>query len=370
MHPPAAKLRTPRYTKHPNPMNQVAAGVTQLQIQRFVNVYFVESSNPGEWVLVDTGLPGSEKDIIAAADALFYPGTHPTAIILTHGHMDHSGSARALAEHWHVPVLAHPLELPFLQGKAVYPPADPTVDGGGTLAFVSRFFPPQSFQLSDVVQPLATDNDETPFLPGWRWLHVPGHAPGQIALFREEDRTLLGADAFATANHESVPSLLLQLPKISVAGAPFNYNWQQVRDSVQTLAALVPHAIGCGHGPVIQGAEASVDLRQLANHFPMPAHGRYVTDPAVIDVAGVQYLPPAPKDTLPAKAALVGAGVALAAVGIALLSRGGKSNGHKPAKEPKKNSKVYDLAARRARKSGQASCEPASDEYPYKEIRY
>ncbi|RAK69431.1 MBL fold metallo-hydrolase [Hymenobacter edaphi] len=376
MHPHTPRLRTPAYTKHPNPMNQVAAGVTQLQIQRFVNVYFVESSNPGEWVLVDTGLPGSEKDIIAAADALFYPGTHPTAIILTHGHMDHSGSARALAEHWHVPVLAHPLELPFLQGKAVYPPADPTVDGGGSLAFVSRFFPPQSFQLSDVVQPLTTDDDETPFLPGWRWLHVPGHAPGQIALFRADDRTLLGADAFATANHESVPALLLQLPRISVAGAPFNYNWQQVRDSVQTLAALVPHAVGCGHGPVIQGAEAAAGLRELANNFPMPAHGRYVTDPAVVDANGVQYLPPAPKDTLPAKAALLGAGVALAVAGIALLGRG-KSDGRpgsgpKAPKESKYNSKVYDLAARRARKSGQASCAPAAspDDYPYKEVRY
>ncbi|MCC3158465.1 MBL fold metallo-hydrolase [Hymenobacter sp. 15J16-1T3B] len=360
-------------------MNQVAAGVTQLQIQRFVNVYFVESSNPGEWVLVDTGLPGSEKDIIAAADALFYPGTHPTAILLTHGHMDHSGSARALAEHWNVPVLAHPLELPFLQAKAVYPPADPTVDRGGSLAFVARFFPPQSFQLSNVVQPLALDSDETPYLPGWRWLHVPGHAPGQIALFRAEDRTLLGADAFATANHESVPSLLLQVPKISVAGAPFNYNWQQVRDSVQTLAELVPHAVGCGHGPVIQGPEAAVGLRELANNFPMPTHGRYVAEPAVIDAEGVQYLPPAPKDTLPAKAALIGAGVALAAVaGVALLGRGKsegtKSTGRKTAaKEPAYNSKVYDLAARRARKSGQASCAPSAgalDEYPYKEVRF
>ena len=36
-------------------MKQVAAGVTQLQIQRFVNLYFVETGTPGEWVLVDLG---------------------------------------------------------------------------------------------------------------------------------------------------------------------------------------------------------------------------------------------------------------------------------------------------------------------------
>ncbi|KAA9339307.1 MBL fold metallo-hydrolase [Hymenobacter busanensis] len=347
-------------------MNQVAAGVTQLQIQRFVNVYFVESSSPGEWVLVDTGLPGSEKAIIAAADELFYPGTHPTAIILTHGHMDHAGSARALAEHWRVPVLAHPLELPFLTGRAVYPPADPTVDRGGSLAFVARFFPPQSFQLSDIVQALPIDGNDVPYLPGWRWLHVPGHAPGQLALFRDEDRTLLGADAFATANHESVPSLLLQLPHISVAGSPFNYNWQEVRASVEQLASLQPNAIGCGHGPVIQGPEAAAGLSRLATDFPMPAHGRYVAQPVVLDADGVQYLPPAPADTFPAKAALIGAGAVLVVGALALL---GRKRSHTNGHAGKKRKLGKD---RKANYPPHYSDDPENPfpPYPYKEVYF
>jgi len=315
-------------------MKQVAKGVHQLTIKRFVNVYFVETGQSGEWVLVDTGLPGSEKDIIAAADTLFYPGTHPEAILLTHGHMDHSGSVRALAEHWKVPVLAHPLELPFLTAKAVYPPADPTVDRGGTLAFVSRFFPPQSFQLTDFVQALPTESEaEVPYLPEWRWLHTPGHAPGQLALFRESDRTLLGGDAFATANHESVPELLLQIPAISVAGAPFNYDWEQVRSSVQKLAALRPDAIGCGHGPAVQGAEYTAQLQHLADNFPMPKHGRYVAQPAHLDANGVVSVPQAAQDSLPGKLAIAAAGVA-ALVGVALLVK--KQKKHQQNKYPRK----------------------------------
>ncbi|SHJ30653.1 Glyoxylase, beta-lactamase superfamily II [Hymenobacter daecheongensis DSM 21074] len=314
-------------------MKQVAPGVHQLTIQRFVNLYFVETGQAGEWVLVDTGLPGSEKAIIAAADELFYPGTHPEAIILTHGHMDHSGSVRALAEHWKVPVLAHPLELPFLTARAVYPPADPTVDGGGSLAFVARFFPPQSFQLSDLVQALPTASDEVPYLPGWRWLHTPGHAPGQLALFREADRTLLGGDAFATANHESVPKLLLQLPAISVAGAPFNYDWAQVRHSVQQLAALRPAAIGCGHGPAVRGPKYTAQLQHLADNFPMPKHGRYVSEPARLDANGVVSVPQAAKDGLPGKLAVAAAGVA-ALVGVALLVK--KQKKHKQNEYPRK----------------------------------
>jgi glyoxylase-like metal-dependent hydrolase (beta-lactamase superfamily II) len=186
------------------------------------------------------------------------------------------------------------------------------------LAFVTRFFPPQSFQLSSVVQTLPADSDTVPFLPGWRWHHVPGHAPGQVALFREKDATLLGADAFATTNHESVPSVLLQRPQVSVAGAPFNYNWQQVRESVQKLAGLKPVAIGCGHGPAIQGTEATNGLQQLANFFPMPSYGRYVNDPAQLDENGVAYLPPAPEDPLPKRLTLAITGVGLLA-GAALL---------------------------------------------------
>ncbi|GAA3995695.1 hypothetical protein GCM10022408_02800 [Hymenobacter fastidiosus] len=321
-------------------MKQVAKGVHQLTIQRFVNLYFVETRQPGEWVLVDTGLPGSEKAIIAAADKLFYPGTHPAAIILTHGHMDHAGSVRALAEHWKVPVLAHPLEMPFLTAKAVYPPADPTVDGGGSLALVARFFPPQSFQYSDLMQKLPTDSDAVPYLSEWRWLHTPGHAPGHLALFRESDRTLLGGDAFATANHESVPSLLLMLPEISVAGAPFNYDWEQVRSSVQQLAALRPDAIGCGHGPAVQGAKYTEQLQHLADNFPMPKHGRYVSEPARFDANGVVSVPQAAQDPLRGRLAIAAAGVA-AMVGVALLvkkQRKGQQNKYpRPTSETPRN---------------------------------
>ena len=311
-------------------MDQVAAGVHQLRIKRFVNVYFVEAGTDGEWVLIDTGLPGSDQEIRAAAEQLFGPGAKPLGIVLTHGHLDHMGSAKELAAAWGVPVVVHPLELPYVTAQALYPPRDPTV--GGSLAFISRFFPTQLPNLSGVVEPLNTDDPAAPFLANWRWLHVPGHAPGQVAFFREADRTLLGGDAFATADHESVPKLLLQIPKISVAGAPFNYDWQQCHESVRQLAALEPRAIGCGHGPVIKGPEAAEGLQRLADHYPLPAQGRYLHEPARTDASGVEHLPPPAEDKLPRQAAAVGA--ALLVAGAAWLLLGGRRNKHRPSKRP------------------------------------
>lgn len=295
-------------------MEQVAAGITQLRIQRFVNLYFVEAGEPGEWVLIDTGLPGSEDTIKKAAAKLFGAESKPKAIFLTHGHMDHAGSALALAEYWQVPIHAHELEMPFLTGRAVYPPADPTV--GGSLAFVSRFFPPQSFQFDGHVQALEPDLHEPPFMPGWQCIHVPGHAPGQVAFFRHQDATLLGGDAFATTDHDSVPAILLGLPRISRAGTPITFDWQASWQSVAKLAHLRPNAIGCGHGPVMCGPHVAEQLLEFSTHFPIPKHGRYVNHPARTDENGVEYLPPAPPDTLPAQLALVGGVAALVAAGV------------------------------------------------------
>ena len=308
-------------------MKTLAAGVTQLRIQRFVNVYFVETGTPGEWVLVDTGLPGSHKSIIAAADALFFPGTRPEAILLTHGHIDHLGAARELADHWQVPVIVHPLELPYVTGRALYPPCDPTV--GGSLAFMSRFFPSQLPNLNARAQTLNTDDPAVPYLMAWRWLHVPGHAPGQLAFFREADRTLIGGDAFATVHHDSIPAVLLGRPKISRAGTPFNYDWAAARQSVQTLAELDPNAIGCGHGPVITGPEAAAGLHALAADYPLPAHGRYVHEPARTDANGVGHLPPAPADKLPLQAAIIGGSLLVA--GAAWLLTGSRRSSKQPA---------------------------------------
>src|SRR3954470_22813214 len=85
----------------------------------FVNVFFMGRPG-GAWVLVDTGLPGRAHQIVEAAEARFGGGARPEAIILTHGHFDHAGSALPLAEKWDVPIYAHRMEFPYLTGAATY----------------------------------------------------------------------------------------------------------------------------------------------------------------------------------------------------------------------------------------------------------
>src|SRR5256885_11193062 len=65
----------------------------------FVNVYCIGRPG-GAWTLVDAGLPGRAHQILQAAEARFGAGARPEAILLTHGHWDHAGSALDLAQAW------------------------------------------------------------------------------------------------------------------------------------------------------------------------------------------------------------------------------------------------------------------------------
>ncbi|PYQ78169.1 MAG: hypothetical protein DMG01_12275 [Acidobacteria bacterium] len=87
---------------------QIADGVYRL-CTLMVNVYFVEAAS-GSWALVDTGMRGYSGAIRREAERLF--DSPPLAILLTHGHFNHTGGLPGLANRWGVPVYAHPLELP------------------------------------------------------------------------------------------------------------------------------------------------------------------------------------------------------------------------------------------------------------------
>jgi len=257
------------------PLNDVAPGVKGLRVL-FVNVYAIQSASGG-WTLIDTALPLSTGKIKSWAEDLFGKGTQPNAIVLTHGHFDHVGAIEHLVADWNVPVYAHRTELPYLRGQLKYPPPDPSV-GGGLMAVISPLYPRSSANLGDRAQALPEDGT-VPTLPGWTYLHTPGHAPGHISLFRAEDRLLLPGDAFCTTKQESFLSVAQQKPELHGPPAYYTPDWESARFSVQQLADLRPQTIAPGHGLPITGDLVAEQLRRLAtdfDHYALPQHGKYV----------------------------------------------------------------------------------------------
>ncbi len=240
-----------------------------------VNVCFV--GNKDGWSLIDAGMPKSAQKIIEEAENRFGPNARPNAIILTHGHFDHVGAIIELINHWNVPVYAHEMEIPYLTGQKKYPEADPLVEGG-LVARISPYFPNEPIQLGSHINALPSDRT-IPTLEGWKWIHTPGHSPGHVSFFREEDRALIAGDAFITVRQDSLFKVIVQDKEVTGPPRYFTTDWELARESVHKLAFLNPTVAVTGHGMPVKDTELKQQLEKLAKNFDeiaKPRYGKYL----------------------------------------------------------------------------------------------
>ena len=192
------------------------------------NVYLIEDD--GGVTLFDAGARAMVRAVAAAGAKL--GGIR--RVVLGHGHTDHRGVAPALG----VPVLCHPNEIEDAEGirDLNYWPEGLTD------------LPTPQRQIHRVLQRFVWDGGpvkiagtvvEGDEIAGFRVVEIPGHAPGQIALWRESDRLALVSDGFYTLDmwgRDRAPAL-----------PDHNVDIEQARASLRKLAALEPAAAWPGH---------------------------------------------------------------------------------------------------------------------------
>ncbi len=244
---------------------------------QIVNVVMIGHPETGEWVLIDTGMPKCGREIESVAYERFGKGRSPKAILLTHGHFDHVGNTVHLLDQWDIPVYAHPLEFPYLTGQLDYPEPDASVEGG-LLAKIASIYPHEAIDIGERLLPLPEDGS-VPYLPEWRWAHTPGHAPGQVAFFRERDATLLSADAFVTVRQDSFYKVLVQKKEVNGPPRYLTTDWDAAYQSVVTLGRLNPQLVIAGHGEAMEAQELTAGLDRLIAGFDelaKPEHGKFL----------------------------------------------------------------------------------------------
>ncbi len=205
--------------------------VTFLEVAA-VNVYMWLDGD--EVTLIDSGVPGSAPAIATALRNLGRRPSDVRRLVVTHGHVDHYGSAPVVAG-WGARVLAHVDDAPILRGDVAKPvPVLRDWERPIYAALPSRKAPVVG------VDHELHDGDVIDFGGGATVLATPGHTPGSIALHLPAHRVLFTGDVVANVRG------------YTMAGA-FNVDSDAVARQVAKLRELDVDVICVGHGDPLTG---------------------------------------------------------------------------------------------------------------------
>lgn len=234
-------------------MMEVAAGVHLVHAS---HTNFVLVRDGDEVTLVDSGYPG-DRDLVETSLARLDLGVSDLAgTVLTHGHVDHVGSAERLRRDAGVPVHCHVEEAPNVRGERHEVIATSDVLSRSWRPKVLRFA--LNAARNGALAPYPSVTDPTTFaggpldLPGSPTvLHTPGHTSGHVCLHLPDRGVLLSGDALITVDvwdrTRRGPQVIRDL---------FNADHAQAIASLDVLAGVEADVVVPGHGRPYRGTPA------------------------------------------------------------------------------------------------------------------
>jgi glyoxylase-like metal-dependent hydrolase (beta-lactamase superfamily II) len=160
---------------------QISQHIWSLKAWIFIPIHVWVVIEEDGVTLVDTGIPMMANGIMKFIKRL---NAGPLQrVVLTHGHVDHVGAIKPILRTGVVPVFAHRKEIPYIEGEHSYRPgkkAVATLPQGGTQALHEN-------ELGQL-QPVGS---LTPYF-------TPGHSPGHVVYYHEQDQVLLAGDLFSS----------------------------------------------------------------------------------------------------------------------------------------------------------------------------
>jgi glyoxylase-like metal-dependent hydrolase (beta-lactamase superfamily II)/predicted ester cyclase len=230
---------------------RIAEGVWLVRggIPKTMNVYLIDDD--GGVTVFDAGISGMAAPIASAAARR----GGIKRVVLGHADADHRGAAPRL----NAPVYCHPADRAAAESPETYRPywdrSKLDMRGRTVLWRLIATWDGGPVRIAGTV-------DEDDEIAGFKVMHLPGHAPGLIGLFRESDRLALVSDTVYTLDPQSSRHEAAHVPHPA-----FNHDTEQALASIGKLAALDPTTVWAGHADPVTG-----DVRaQLARAATRPA---------------------------------------------------------------------------------------------------
>ncbi|HEY71901.1 MAG: hypothetical protein B6I35_06320 [Anaerolineaceae bacterium 4572_32.2] len=213
-----------------------------------VNVFLIQGG--AGCMLVDAGNPGQADLILKQLAEHDVAPDDVRLILITHGHIDHFGSAAALREQTGAPVAIHALDAVAARQGAHQPDSlQPTNRWIGlAMRFPFLHLPNRAPAFEpDVVIEEEWRLDE--YGIAGRAVHTPGHTPGSISVLLDGGEAIVG---------DMVMGKLMGL--IRKPGPPVvAWDLEQNQESVRQLLALSPRVVYVGHGGPFRAEDVSAE---------------------------------------------------------------------------------------------------------------
>jgi len=203
-----------------------------------INCFLVQESDG--LTLIDTGLPGSAKQILQASENLCAPIRR---IVLTHAHVDHVGSADAL-----IAALPGP-EFAIGKREARLLAKDLRLEAGESGKTLVGFTGAKALPTR-----LLAEGDRIGSLQA---VFAPGHTPGHLAFLDVRDNSIIAGDTFTTQTGLVVAGVFKPLFPFP---ALFSWNASLAIRSAAKLANLAPTLLAVGHGPTLISPARKINL--------------------------------------------------------------------------------------------------------------
>lgn len=226
---------------------QLAPGLHRLgsPTQDTVNSYLLVED--GEVTIVDAGLPGDRRALLAELETLGLSLDAVRGLLLTHGDSDHIGFAKWLWEEAGVPAHVHPDDLDRARLEVKKPNSGwGPIKAGPMLGFVWYSARHGGLRIPPVGDAITYTGGDILDLPGSpRVIHLPGHTPGSVAIHAPGHDALFLGDAMTTRN--------VLTGATGPKPAPFTLDPDLAASSLEKVTTVDATWVLPGHGPAYDG---------------------------------------------------------------------------------------------------------------------